>query len=346
LLSEDHSNSNKNNNNGKNRGRGQHQQEQEQEHNQDDNNGTWREIMCNSFLRKMYNQNGTTKCYLKWMKDSRGKSVPPAATTNAKSNNKKNNNNNKKNNSNRLYPCIIVFSTLDAPMDDVCAYLSDETRIPEYNEVVVKNLDLEHISPHSKICWGQSPQILFVKPRDFVTFCHHRWRKDGTQIVVNQAVNQDEYDFDASCFSDSHHNKGGPIEEDEEDNGNGNNNSGKPLPRAYALRGANFISPHPDDPKKTSFIFICHANPGGNIPQWASRTAVNAVAPIEPFKMIYRVNEGVKRSGRKIATQLAADARKNNNKKGRQNTNRSSKPAGLAQMGYACFWPNGGGKIE
>ena len=86
------------------------------------------------------------------------------------------------------YPCIRCYTTIDAPLEHVCAYLSDETNIAEYNDFVVKHNDLEEISPHSKICWGQCPQILFIKPRDFVTFCHHRWKKDGTQIVVNQAV--------------------------------------------------------------------------------------------------------------------------------------------------------------
>ena len=84
----------------------------------------------------------------------------------------------------------------------------------EYNDLVVKHKDLEDISPHSKICWGQCPQILFIKPRDFVTFCHHRWKKDGTQIVVNQAV--------------EHNDAPAMLEE-----GKGN------ACRAYALRGAN-----------------------------------------------------------------------------------------------------------
>ena len=57
----------------------------------------------------------------------------------------------------------------------------------EYNDLVIAYRDLEDVSPQGKICWSQCPQILFIKPRDFVTYCHHRWRKDGTQIVVNQA---------------------------------------------------------------------------------------------------------------------------------------------------------------
>lgn len=36
------------------------------------------------------------------------------------------------------------------------------------------------------------PKVLFVKPRDFVTYCSHRWRKDGTQVIVNQACEHED----------------------------------------------------------------------------------------------------------------------------------------------------------
>ena len=62
----------------------------------------------------------------------------------------------------------------------------------DYNDLVIKYRDLEDLSPHSKICWSQCPQILFIKPRDFVTFCHHQWKKDGSQIILNQAVDHDD----------------------------------------------------------------------------------------------------------------------------------------------------------
>ena len=112
------------------------------------------------------------------------------------------------------YPCIKCYSTLNAPIEQVCDFLAKESNMPEYNDLVISYKDLEDIGPQSKICWSQCPQILFIKPRDFVTFCHFRWRKDGTQIVVNQACDH----------------VSAPGNEDEGD--------GK-ICRAYALRGAN-----------------------------------------------------------------------------------------------------------
>lgn len=53
------------------------------------------------------------------------------------------------------------------------------------------------------------------------------------------------------------------------------------------------ISKDPDDPNKTRIAILSHANPGGGMPQWAMKTAVNAVAPIEPFKLFYKINESI-----------------------------------------------------
>jgi hypothetical protein len=65
-------------------------------------------------------------------------------------------------------------------------------------------------------------------------------------VVVNQAVEHEE----------------APGVHDEK--------SGK-VCRALALRGANFISPHPDDPgNKTLFSLVAQADPGGGLPQWVS----------------------------------------------------------------------------
>ena len=61
------------------------------------------------------------------------------------------------------FPCIKCFTTIDAPMEDVCDYLSNENHMEEYNDLVVAHRDLEDISPHGKICWSQCPQILFIK---------------------------------------------------------------------------------------------------------------------------------------------------------------------------------------
>lgn len=258
---------------------------------EEDEEHGWKEVLCNKLVRQKYNKNSSTKCYIKSMKDQRGKH----ANTD---------------DPDREFPCIKVFSTIDAPFEEVCAYLADESRYGEYNDLVIKQREVEEISPHSKICWGQSPQILFVKPRDFVTFCHHRWLRDGTQVVVNQACEHPDL----------------PAVKDEKE--------GK-VCRAYALRGANFISRDPDDPKKTKFALLAHADPGG-LPQWACKTAVNAVAPIEPFKLFYNINKCVNR-----AIPLIKRAESVSSMPGR-----STRPAGLSQLGYACFWPNGGGMKE
>ena len=249
----------------------------------------WKEVACNKVLQSSLNANGQTVAYLKWMKDSRGSHANP--------------------DDDREYPCIKVFSTIDAPLDVVCQYLSDEHKMAEYNDLVVEHRELEEIAPHAKICLGQTPAILFIQPRDFVTFCHHRWLRDGTQVIVNQACNGHE-DFVAKN------------------------------PQAYALRGANYISPHPDDPSKTRIALLAHASPGPDVPHWASKTAVKALAPIEPFKLFHKINKGIADHRQELEQALPPAEMVS------QGGGRSGRPAGIAQMGYACFWPQGGGLQE
>eukprot|EP00521_Asterionellopsis_glacialis_P015729 CAMPEP_0195295964 /NCGR_PEP_ID=MMETSP0707-20130614/18438_1 /TAXON_ID=33640 /ORGANISM="Asterionellopsis glacialis, Strain CCMP134" /LENGTH=538 /DNA_ID=CAMNT_0040357315 /DNA_START=147 /DNA_END=1760 /DNA_ORIENTATION=+ len=251
----------------------------------------WTEIICQKYLRKKFNPNNTIRCYIKYMKDSRGEGASLSDEDE--------------------YPCMKVYATIDAPLEDVCAYLAEENHLPDYNDLVVKHRDVEEISPHSKITWGQTPKILFIQPRDFVTYCHHRWLRDGTQVVVNQAVD---------------HHPDVPLE---------GKDSGC---RAHALRGANFISRDPEDPQKTRFALCAHAAPGG-VPAWAVKTAVNALVPIEPFKLFYKIDKCCQNFTPSTPTQrteMVADTL----------TGRSSRPAGLSQLGYACFWPNGGGMKE
>ena len=154
----------------------------------------WKEVPCGK--QKSLNPTDRTSAYLKWMKDSRG---DKALKTDENE-----------------YPCIKCYSTIDAPLEDVCTYLSQESSASEYNDVVVKFKDIEEISPNAKITWSQSPQILFLKPREFITFCHHRWSKDGSCLIVNQAWDHPDY----------------PATNDE------NSGDGKSC-RALALRGAN-----------------------------------------------------------------------------------------------------------
>jgi len=251
----------------------------------------WKDVECSNLLKNKYNKDGKTKCYFKWLPDSRGKDAVP--------------------DDDKLYPCMRCYTTIDAPLDFVCDYLSDETNMKEYNDLVVKHHDIEDISPQSKICWGQCPQILFIKPREFITFCHHRWKNDGSQVVVNQAVDHDD----------------APISS----GGGGKGNSC----RAYALRGANFLSRDPNDPNITRFAILAHGNPGGDLPAWACKAAANACLPIEPFKLFYNIETGIKR---KIQAENNEQVISSSTR-----TRGAYRPGGLSQLGYACFWPNGGG---
>ena len=85
---------------------------------------------------------------------------------------------------------------------------------------------------------------------------------------------------------------------------------------------------------------ISHANPGGNVPAWACKTAVNAMAPVEPFKIFQKINKNVKQNLPQLRERLE-EAEMVSSPSGR-----SSRPAGIAQLGYACFWPKGGGTVE
>jgi hypothetical protein len=60
------------------------------------------------------------------------------------------------------------------------------------------------------------------------------------------------------------------------------------------------------------------------------------MAPIEPFKLFYKINKYSQRyESDPNRTQLV------NHLPGR-----SGRPGGMSQLGYACFWPHGGGLKE
>ena len=86
---------------------------------------------------------------------------------------------------------------------------------------------------------------------------------------------------------------------------------------------------------------LAHANCGRDIPEWAVRTAVKVLAPIKPFEIVHRINKGVAKSMNELERAEQATKHQICQKSGR-----TSRPAGIAQMGYACFWPNGGGIVE
>lgn len=248
----------------------------------------WSEVTPNKVLG--FNRDGRTKAYVKWMKDSRGKHADP--------------------DDKRSYPCLKMYTTIDAPLQDVCLYLSQKEHMDDYNELSDTGGDLEDVTPHSKISWTKAPQILFLKPRLFTTYCSHRWLRDGTQVVVNQACEHPDT----------------PGQDK--------------LPTAYAIRGANYISRDPDDPEKTRIAMLSHGNPGRDVPGWAVKTAVNTLLPIEPFKLFYKLNKGVARRRPELERRLEEIEMVS------APPGRTARPAGLAQLGYACFWPHGGGVEE
>jgi hypothetical protein len=63
--------------------------------------------------------------------------------------------------------------------------------------------------------------------------------------------------------------------------------------------------------------------------------------PIEPFKLFHKINENVKRKQPQLRERLQQAEMVSTLPPGR-----SPRPAGMAQLGYACFWPNGGGLKE
>lgn len=90
---------------------------------------------------------------------------------------------------------------------------------------------------------------------------------------------------------------------------------------------------------------LAHAHAGGGVPSWAMKTAVNAVAPIEPFKLFARIEKRVIEYGQLNPSQRGAAFVNSNSSHHHGQSEQSSRPAGLSQLGYACFWPEGGGHV-
>eukprot|EP00537_Pseudo-nitzschia_pungens_P006145 CAMPEP_0172369708 /NCGR_PEP_ID=MMETSP1060-20121228/34084_1 /TAXON_ID=37318 /ORGANISM="Pseudo-nitzschia pungens, Strain cf. cingulata" /LENGTH=363 /DNA_ID=CAMNT_0013094729 /DNA_START=405 /DNA_END=1496 /DNA_ORIENTATION=- len=274
----------------------------------------WTEVFCAKALRHKFN-NGrksstpVTRQWVKWMKDSRGPHADP--------------------NDSQKHPCMKLIATIDAPFPIVCRYLSEKDRFREYNSLLIDQEDVEILTPHSKICWSQSKKLLFIQPRDFVTYCRHRWLNDGTQLITNQAC-----DHPNTALSVS---------------GTNTQNSIRGLSgyRAFSLRGATYISRCPDFPnERTKVIMLSHCNCGRDVPEWAVRAAVGVLAPIKPFEIIHRIDVGVRRSREELEKAETKSSLNSETPSRTMDNGRSSRPAGIAQMGYACFWPEGGGLVD
>ena len=184
-----------------------------------------------------------------------------------------------------------------------------------------------------RVCMDQiliRHEKVFIQPRDFVTYCRHRWLKDGTQLITSQAC-----DDTMVIRNTSRSNANGAL-------------FGESGYRAFSLRGATYISRCPDFPEmRTKLVLLSHCNCGRDVPEWAVRTAVAVLAPIKPFEIIHRINVGVCRAREELErAEMKAMSTPGTTKETPFDHRRSSRPAGMAQMGYACFWPKGGGLID
>jgi len=276
----------------------------------------WTEVFCAKAIRNRFNSgsNNTvplTRQWVKWMRDSREQYADP--------------------NDRQKHPCMKLIATIDAPFPIVCRYLSEKDRFPEYNSLLVDQEDVEVLTPHSKICWSQSKKLLFIQPRDFMTYCRHRWLKDGTQLITNQAC---DHPLTNQPLSDSCTNTTNPLTDRVQSQY-----------RAFSLRGATYISRCPRSPiKRTKVVMLSHCNCGRDIPEWAVRAAVGVLAPIKPFEIIHRINVGIRRTREELEAKMKTET--GSTTKTAFDSGRSSQPAGMAQMGYACFWPEGGGLVD
>jgi hypothetical protein len=97
---------------------------------------------------------------------------------------------------------------------------------------------------------------------------------------------------------------------------------------------------------------LSHCNCGRDVPEWAVRAAVGVLAPIKPFEIIHRINVGIRKSREELERAESNSMATSTTTKATKETEtsfapeRSSRPAGIAQMGYACFWPEGGGLVD
>ena len=242
----------------------------------------WVEYHCTRLLRSTMNSRGQTQAFVKWMKDSRGPNADHKDV--------------------RKYPVMQVHANVDSPVELVCDYLSQGERIPEYNSDLMspEYRDVEVLSPHSKIVATRTRQILVIKPRELITFNHHRWRADGTQVLVSQAYDENT-----------------------------------PHGAAKVLRSVITIGRDPLNPQHTNIMMMTHITAGSDIPHWAFKACINAILPIESFKLVHNMELRVRKHAFELNSTPPADK-----------PGRVSRPAGICLLGVACFWPEGGGILE
>ena len=70
-----------------------------------------------------------------------------------------------------------------------------------------------------------------------------------------------------------------------------------------------------------------------------TKTGMNAVAPIEPYKLFAKINQNIAKSKPELE-RLKLERAQHVSVPGRSN-----QPVGFASIGFAAFWPNGGGPL-
>jgi hypothetical protein len=67
--------------------------------------------------------------------------------------------------------------------------------------------------------------------------------------------------------------------------------------------------------------------------------AIQTLTPVEPYRLFHKINEGVTQSRSRLQAILQERSTV-------VSSSKSRRPAGIAQMGYACFWPDGAADEE
>jgi hypothetical protein len=149
------------------------------------------------------------------------------------------------------------------------------------------------------VCYAETPKILFIPPRCFLTALELRTFKGfGNEGLVVTHLGIPQSDSFAPHLALP--------------NGGG-------LTPANSIRGMTVLMPH--GPNHTACALLAHADPGRGLPEWGMKAAVGALVSVEPFRYFFRMGEGARQAG-----EAGIEAVKKRGK------------VGLSQLGYAGFW--------
>lgn len=139
---------------------------------------------------------------------------------------------------------VKTTGVIKAPPMKVFNLFINNDRVGEYNEHIVKVLDVDGVVPTkkteakspkqwTKLAWSSSPKYGPLKARDFLSVVHFHKRDDGSYVIINRPGYLSSY----------------PVM--------------KKFTRATVLLAGNVIEPHPDRSDWSVVTQIAHVNPGG-----------------------------------------------------------------------------------